>query len=88
MEPGNQTHAKRGEPTPWWEWLVIMLAIFSFWPLILGCRHFAYWIVLGFFGLLMLVILVRKIARLRRLRDKVEQEKRDLPPGGLPPYAP
>ncbi len=88
MQLDDSTHDKRGEPTPWWEWLVVLLAIPAIWSVLLGCRHLACWIVLGIFVVALVWVLVRKITRLHRLRDEVQREKGQSPPGGFPPYSP
>jgi fatty acid desaturase len=88
VDLGDERQEKRGEPTPWWEWLVILLTIPVIWMVLLGWGYFIRWIALGIFGVLLVWILVRKITRLHRLRDEVQREKGQFPPGGFPPYTP
>ncbi len=81
MEP------KKGEATPWWEWLIVILAMPALWLVIFGWRHWASWLLLGAVLGLLVWVLVRKMGRLHRLRDEVEGRGKRLPPGQFPPLS-
>ncbi|MBI2194823.1 MAG: hypothetical protein HYU36_22815 [Planctomycetes bacterium] len=66
-DASSESHPS-GEGTPWWEDAAIVLAILSFWPVLLrwpgaGWRPLMYGM-----GVLMVVIFVRRTRRLVRLR--------------------
>lgn len=69
----------KGPSTPWWEDAAILLAIASFWPVLLGWPSMLWRYLLYAMGGLMIVIFFRRRRRLKNLR-RIQEE----PAGGSP----